>query len=417
LTVAHETRRPVKHPSIGEVRSWASHLACESRDISWLAREYVIPDAVKRIVRLLTVTEGGIIGLVGYQGVGKSSALLWLQFAKIASETVELKRKHKTVPDDYQYGVVRFKWRREPELFKSLLDGTHEMSSAFGRAYGLRLLEPMKRRFPLADFREAERRPETLNFNWAEKTFGSHRAVNELRKVIWLEVLRSKKTILIDMPDYSKTDKRAMAKDFEEVYWLWNFLSDPTLRAPKPNLVIAIQKELFQGHFFFDKMQRVDLQPMQPDMMVEAYKGHFKATEPFSEEALLTLARMSRGIFRRFLRYITLTLDHWEMEHRRPDSRIGVAVVKEAVTVERLADDMELELVDLFPKHSELRILAVRLLMLLEEQGPQKQSQLTTLLDLEPYAVSRLLTRLETARYVTRTRDGTDKVVALKPTS
>ena len=373
-----------------------------------------MPDAVKQLVRVLAVTEGGIIGLVGYQGVGKTTALLWYQFAKIASENVELERKHKTVPDDYQYGVVRFKWRREPELFKSLLDGTHEMSSAFKRTYGLRLLEQIKPRFPLLDFQEAQRKPETLNFNWAEKTFGSHRAVNGLRKVVWFEILRGKKTILIDMPDYSKTDKRAMAKDFEEVYWLWNFLSDLTFRAPKPNLVIAIQKEMFQGHFFFDKMQKIDLQPLQPNKMVEAYKGHFKATEPFTEDALLTLARMSRGIFRRFLRYITLALDLWEMKQEKEGSLIDVATVKEAVTTERLVEDMELELSDLFPKHSELRTLAVKLLMLLEEQGPQKQGQLATSLDIEPYSVSRLLTKLEAARYVTRTREGTDKLVAIR---
>jgi len=42
--------------------------------------------------------------------------------------------------------------------------------------------------------------------------------------------------------------------------------------------------------------------------MVEAYRKRFKTIEPFAEDALLTLARVSRGIFRRFLRYITLTL-------------------------------------------------------------------------------------------------------------
>jgi hypothetical protein len=65
--------------------------------------------------------------------------------------------------------------------------------------------------------------------------------------------------------------------------------------------------------------------------------------------------------------------------------------VKEAVTAERLVEDMELELSDMFPKHSELRTLAVKLLMLLEEQGPHKQSQLSASLDIEPYSLSRLL--------------------------
>jgi len=77
---------------------------------------------------------------------------------------------------------------------------------------------------------------------------------------------------------------------------------------------------------------------------------------------------MSRGIFRRFLRYITLTLQRWETKR---SGRIDTAIVKEAVTVERLAEDMELELGELFPKQSDLRLQAVRLLMRLEESGPR----------------------------------------------
>jgi hypothetical protein len=41
--------------------------------------------------------------------------------------------------------------------------------------------------------------------------------------------------------------------------------------------------------------------------------------------------------------------------------------VKEAVTLERFVEDMEFELLDVFPKHSELRMSAVRLLMHLQE--------------------------------------------------
>ena len=77
---------------------------------------------------------------------------------------------------------------------------------------------------------------------------------------------------------------------------------------------------------------------------------------------------MSRGIFRRFLRYITLTLQHWETSR---NGRVDTTIVKEAVTVERLAEDMELELGELFPKQSDLRLQAVRLLMRLEESGPR----------------------------------------------
>jgi hypothetical protein len=70
---------------------------------------------------------------------------------------------------------------------------------------------------------------------------------------------------------------------------------------------------------------------------------------------------MSRGILRRFLRYITLTLQYSESHGKK---NIDTETVEEAVTVKRLAEDMELELVALFPKQSDLRLQAVRLLML-----------------------------------------------------
>lgn len=90
---------------------------------------------------------------------------------------------------------------------------------------------------------------------------------------------------------------------------------------------------------------------------------------------------------------------------------IDVDLVVQAVPVERLVEDMELELFALFPKHSELRSLAVRLIMLLEERGELKQCELADLLDVKDYALSRVLMKLEAGRYVTRRRDGNDKIV------
>src|SRR5208282_422379 len=143
---------------------------------------------------------------------------------------------------------------------------------------------------------------------WAEKAIG-RREAERVREQVWLDVILEKRLLLIDTPDYSKTDRRLMAKDLDEIYWLWNLMSKGIT---KPNIVVAIQKEMFGGHFFFDKMERVELEPLRPEEMVEAYRKRFKGVEPFTEDALLNLARMSRGIFRRFLRYITLTLTHWE---------------------------------------------------------------------------------------------------------
>jgi len=159
-------------------------------------------------------------------------------------------------------------------------------------------------------------------------------------------------------------------------------------------------------------MEIVELAPLPPTQMLEAYVMRFKTTKPLTEEALLALGRMSRGIFRRYLRYITLTLDLWESQPS-PRKEIDPQIVKEAITIERISADMALELSEVFPKHSELQEHAARLLMGLEESGPRKQSQLAQELKLEPYVLSRLLRKMELHRYVNRKRAGTDKIVTL----
>jgi hypothetical protein len=331
--------------------------------------------------------KGGIIGIVGLQGVGKTSALLWLD----AIEKVPRER----------YEVILFRWRREKDLFDSLLNGSHEASSDFLIEYETRLKELLG---------ESVESVQSLPVSGVVEGRLGRLQAERLPKRAWLDFLRRRKVILIDMPDYSKTDRRAMARDLDDIYRLWNSLA--RMSDDRPNLVIAIQKEMFRGHFFLDKMEKIEIQPLEPRRMLEAYMARFKTTEPFTEDALLTLARMSRGIFRRFLRYITLTLDLW-IRHPEPRAPIDSAAVKEAVSLERLAEGMELELEELFPKHSDLRLQAVRLLMLLEESGPRKQTELIDELGIERYEMSRLLTKLELHRYIVRHREGADKIVSL----
>ena len=199
------------------------------------------------------------------------------------------------------------------------------------------------------------------------------------------------------------------AKDLDEIYWLWSFFAR---LKKKPNLVVTVQKEMFGRHYFFDKMTKIELQPLRPGQMLEAYRLRFKVTDPFTEEALLMLGKISRGIFRRFLRYITLTLDQWEAlgDKQKP---ISPEIVKKAIDAERIAEDMEPEMQELFPKQNELRLEATRILLHLGELGPTEQNRLAQELDIKPYTMSRILTRLELYHYVGRKRSGNDKIVAL----
>lgn len=365
------------------------------------------PNAILRIWEQLKTSQGGVIGLVGLQGVGKSSAILAF-FALV--HLLDRDAKSNDIITIRPEDVVHLKWRKQQDLFSSLLNGTHELSKTFRCEYASELLEQLKSRsgLPLILLSELEKikNPETLNIDWAEKYLGK-KVTNKLREIAWFEMLGKKKLILIDTQDYSLTDHRSLTRDLEEIYWLWN----NKLIHTKTNVVIAIQKEMFCGHFFLDKMQKIELTPLTPRKMLEAYVKRFGNTYPFTEDALLCLARMSRGIFRRYLRYITLTLDLWERMHST--DLISVELVKKAVTIDQLAEDMEVELSDLFPKHSDLRFKAVELLMHLQEHGPEKQSNLTKALEVEDYVMSRLLTKLEHAKYIVRARDGTDKIVSV----
>jgi len=55
---------------------------------------------------------------------------------------------------------------------------------------------------------------------------------------------------------------------------------------------------------------------------------------------------------------------------------IDTETMEEKWAVELVFEDIELELVELFPKQSDLRLWGVRLLLLLEESGLQRQTEL-----------------------------------------
>ncbi len=387
---------PASRVMVEKVYSWASKLSAEARGPLAALDFYVWPDSIRPITFGLDEDEGRLIALVGLQGVGKSSALLALKrFEQIPLEMSD---------------VALFKWRREKDLFESLLGQDHELSQEFLEKY----TEDLMQRFPVVREQVSAMGmySKTNIVSTVERWIGKNRS-NELRKEVWLDMLRGKKVILIDTPDYSRTDKRVMVRDLNDIHWLWVTLSNKP--KCKPNIVLAVQKEMFGGHFFFDKMQVVELEPLEPAKMLEAYSKHFGTVEPFDEEALLMLARMSRGVFRRFLRYICLALDHLRTR-LPPCPLVDSAVVKRAVTIECLTEDMEFEFAEFFPRQSDAPAQAIRLLMELEENGSLKQSELADRLGIEDYRISRLLSRLEQRRYVKRERSGTDKIVAIAGT-
>jgi hypothetical protein len=59
---SEKSEAPLSVP-VGEIYSWATQLACESRELEWVFKWYVRPLAVSQIIHKLETMNGGIIGL------------------------------------------------------------------------------------------------------------------------------------------------------------------------------------------------------------------------------------------------------------------------------------------------------------------------------------------------------------------
>lgn len=399
------------------LREWASHITAETRGSAWIDDGYLMPEEVSNLCRKLASERGGLHALIGFQGVGKTSAMLAIAHELRKPEATKTKQK-----PNLSETIFTFKWRQPSELIPELLRREDGISSQLRVFYTSSLARVLKKRRPdetliqktKSGYKEGLRYVKTLedlasfDFTEAERTLGKA-LVERLRCESFLRALGEAQTILIDLPDYSRTDMRRVTTDLETIYWIWNGL---TQTPNQPNIVISFQKELFRGHFFLGKMNRIDLMPLKPEALLKFYEKRFHGPEPFTQEALLMIAKMSRGIFRRFLRYITLTLNH--QEHAATPLPITVDQVHDAIPPQLLAQDMDQQLTEIFPRQPDMRTAAVKLLLHLEEHGPTTQPKIKELLDLPDYTVSRLVSKLKDYRYVRREKKGIENIISLE---
>jgi len=184
--------------------------------------------------------------------------------------------------------------------------------------------------------------------------------LREIRKKAVLDYLSKSRVIMIDLQDYSITDKRTMTGDLNVIQEVWNYLTNNDWEG---NLVVSVQKELVEGehgvtHYLLRKMDIVELRPFKPGRLVEAYTQAFKEVYPFQEQALMRVARLSRGIWRRYLRYLRLCLDAWIAKGMKGE--IDTAFTSEALSNEEIGKDIEDELTAMFPKSDEMRRKALK---------------------------------------------------------
>jgi len=408
-----------------EIHEWAANLAGETREPDYV---YFCPEEMRELSLQLSFLQNAIVGLVGQQGIGKSSVL------------IELSRHPIYTPKggSQHSDRVLFKWRSQPQLFDVFLDPNSLAYEEFVLRYAERLYDELDR---LANTKPTDQTdnarpgvfldqikhslslPHRESFDLLDvdpkvkallelaESQISKQFIQKSRRDAWFETITTKKLILIDTSDYSKTDKRRMDRDLSEIYWLWNKLASDKNGTI---IIVAIQKEMFHDHFFLDKMQLTELKPLSTEQLLEAYTKRFGNFVPFTPDSIKLLAQMSRGIFRRFLRYITLTLNDWEINRETTETMIHPQRVKHAVTIEHLTKDLENELTTLFRNSSQQRTLAIKTITLLWENKEIKQSTLTKQLETQPFTISRILTTLENAKYITHRHDGKEKIITYK---
>ncbi len=413
--------------SVEAVYQWSSCLTAEGRPSEWI-NEYLWPDDISRLRERLKMTLRTLNIVSALQGAGKSSAFRALKFALERHYNADLSDKEF---DKKAVSIVAFKWRPPEELAASFEFNPWEgYKETFDQRVADRYLSRLTRVFEdrFADnkqidswLKEQKTEWEDPNLNdiieenqiFVESKVGKSFA-RQLKTEAYISALCDAGVILIDTPDYSKSDLRLMNRDVDAIQWLWQKVMEHP--KSKANFVIFLQKELSDNlrarHFFFGKGDVLQLKPLTPDQLIELYKLKWGDIWPFEEQALRRLARLSRGVPRRFLRYLSLSLESWMIKVPRPEL-INVALTEEVVTNEEVSKDMRAEITDQFPKSPEMQQKAIRLLtFVLDRPEGLNQKELARVLGLNEMETSRMLDRLESHGYVRREKgEGAEKLV------
>jgi len=227
------------------------------------------------------------------------------------------------------------------------------------------------------------------------------------------EHVTSHRFLLVDMPDYGAGGGGRMTKDLDGIGKLWYDLRYGK-RYDRISLVVAVQRELFRSHYLLGKGEVFELRPLTSEELVLFYRRKFGYSSwPFDGDSLALVGRLSRGIFRRFMRYVRLCVR--DMQERGVES-VDVSDVRRVISPEVIRRDMDLELSGLL-KGSE-KGLAVAAISALIAEGEMNQKDLAARLGVTQTMVSRLIAKLDGLGYVKREHgDRKELKVSLKNVS
>lgn len=369
--------------TLEQIAQWASVLTGEARssidEVTGEEHYYYVTEPVKQLMWKLTNLHSQLIAFTGLQGTGKTSALNYI-FSELDKD------------------------KQGDEIPVILVKVTKDWQASLKKACGEYIRKQYREN---AEFAKKEREREgSILYPAKEKSKSEKKAAEKTMIEGVINDVISEATILIDLPDYSKTDRRVMARNLSDVEAMWE------QGFKYNNILVAMQKELFkkQSHFFLGKMVIIELKPLKPEELVHVFKIQFPDCDLISDKALILLGQLARGVFRRFLKYLGLTIESFLISNGEPP--INATYVNKVVTIEHIVADMELELYEVF-KNADQRRKASELLYHLSDGKLMNQKDIAEFLDVSMPNVSRLVTKL--GRYVNKKRGkGRELLISLK---
>jgi len=322
-------------------------------------------DVAKKVLKMIkTSPYGALIAVIGWQGIGKTRMMQWLQ--------KELGKK-----------AFSLKWISISHL--------RQLYAYFFGVPGPR----------------SEDRPAIIKLHHTEKPMAFF----------------IKRTLLIDLPDYTKRTVSLRDKHLDDIQWCrnlaMNFLRSRSYikgaKSQLSTLVLFIQKELYTDHFFLNKFTKFELERIAPETLVDIFDFKF-SKHPFAEGAVHQIAVLSRGIFRRFQDYIRLCMNEWldKYEETAQSNQITIENVNEWIPTQKITKDMDLELSKCF-RAPERRVVAAKVLKFLKKNEETGQAELISkFFDGNKMRASRILHGLEKGGYIACIKKGKFKYWRLK---
>jgi biotin operon repressor len=387
-------RKP-ENTSVVAAYEWSNQITGESQN--WV-NEYYWSKPMKILRAKLPLAKKCLLAITGLQGTGKTIGLKMLASAM----------------EEASHEMVCFKWTKD--WIEQLLENDERLrkiyreeclENAFYQATN-RKKSLLQVAATMTQSLKSSKTPTDV----MEKIVGKTEC-RELEKEALLSFFISRRFIFIDMPDYSKSDSRFMSVDFDELQALWNSIIENSYADSEATIIVTMQKELSKGkHFFLGKFDVTELPLLEPKELIETYKKKFESIEPFAEETLDLIAKLSRGVFRRFQKYCRLTIEEFLVADKEPP--ITIEYAERAITETIIFNDMELEMFDKFKNEGQRKLAVEMLSFLTKKRGEEvSQKQIAEALDASEMAVSRVIHVLASEKYITRDR-GKDGRLLLK---